>query len=96
MQRVVDQHAQVLKEPASRVLFMDFGDSALIFEVFFWVHAERLSILRRARSDVRFAIDKAFREHGIVIAFPQRDVHFDASTASVNQLHEIQESRGDD
>jgi len=35
--------------------------------------------VRIARSDVRFAIDKAFREHGIVIAFPQRDVHIDGS-----------------
>jgi len=79
MQRVVDQHPQVLKQPASRVLFMDFGDNALIFEVFFWVHAERLSVLRQARSDVRFAIDKVFREHDVVIAFPQRDVHIDGS-----------------
>lgn len=79
MQGVVDQHPKVLSEPASRVLFADFGDSALIFEARFWVHAEGLSVLRQVRSDVRFAIDKVFREHGIVIAFPQRDVHIDGS-----------------
>lgn len=79
MQGVVDEHPKILKEPAPRVLFMDFGDNALIFGVFFWVRAERQFNVRIARSDVRFAIDKAFREHGIVIAFPQRDVHIDGS-----------------
>ena len=79
MERVVDEHPQILKEPAPRVLFMDFGDNALIFEVFFWVRAERQFNVRIARSDVRFAIDKVFREHGIVVAFPQRDVHIDGS-----------------
>ena len=79
MQRVVDEHPKILKEPASHVLFMDFGDNALIFEVFFWVKADRTFHVRRARSDVRFAVDRVFREHGIVVAFPQRDVHIDGS-----------------
>jgi len=79
MQGVVDEHPKILKEPASCVLFMDFGDNALIFEVFFWVRADQHFNLRIARSDVRFAIDKVFREHGIVVAFPQRDVHIDGS-----------------
>ena len=79
MQGVVDEHPKILKEPASSVLFMDFGDNALIFEVFFWVRADQHFNVRIARSDVRFAIDKVFREHGIVVAFPQRDVHIDGS-----------------
>jgi small-conductance mechanosensitive channel len=32
---------------------------------------------RIIESDIRFHIDKLFREAGIVIAFPQRDVHLD-------------------
>jgi len=79
MQGVVDEHPKILKEPASCVLFMDFGDNALTFEVFFWVRADQHFNVRIARSDVRFAIDKVFREHGIVVAFPQRDVHIDGS-----------------
>ncbi|MGI9344481.1 MAG: mechanosensitive ion channel family protein [Gammaproteobacteria bacterium] len=79
MERVVDEHPKILKEPEPRVLFMDFGDNSLIFEVFFWVRAEQRFSVRIARSDVRFAIDKVFREHGIVVAFPQRDVHIDGS-----------------
>jgi small-conductance mechanosensitive channel len=33
---------------------------------------------RMIQSDVRFRIDDLFREAGIVIAFPQRDVHLDS------------------
>jgi len=79
MQRVVDEHPSVLEEPESHVLFMDFGDNALVFEVFFWVHAGRNFNVRKIRSDVRFGIEKIFREHDIVVAFPQRDVHIDGS-----------------
>ena len=79
LQGVADEHPKILKEPASCVLFIDFGDSALTFEVFFWVRADQHFNVRIARSDVRFAIDKVFREHGIVVAFPQRDVHIDGS-----------------
>ena len=57
----------------------DFRDNALVFEAFFWVKAERNFNLRQVRSDVRFAIEKLFREHGVVVAFPQRDVHVDGS-----------------
>ncbi len=59
--------------PAPHVMFMDFGDSALIFELRFHIS----NILERiiVSSDVRFAIDAAFREAGISIPFPQRDVH---------------------
>ena len=57
----------------------DFGDRALIFEAYFWIHAANNMDLRRVRSDIRFRIDELFRQHGIVIAFPQRDVHIDGS-----------------
>ncbi len=59
--------------PQPHVLFMDFGDSALLFELRFFISdvANRLSIA----SDVRFAIDAAFRKAGITIPFPQRDIH---------------------
>jgi small-conductance mechanosensitive channel len=37
-----------------------------------------ISERRLIESSVRFRIDELFREAGIVIAFPQRDVHLDA------------------
>ena len=63
------------------VIFEDFGDSALIFDVFFWCHAGSERELRAVRSDVRFRVTGLFEEHGIVIAFPQRDVHLYDHTA---------------
>jgi small-conductance mechanosensitive channel len=56
-----------------RVLFISFGDSSLNFELRCFIRNvdSRLS----TRSDLLFAIDKAFREAGIEIPFPQRVVH---------------------
>jgi small-conductance mechanosensitive channel len=36
--------------------------------------------MRRVQNGIRFRIDDVFREHGVVIAFPQRDVHLDSVT----------------
>ena len=58
------------------VVFEDFGDSALLFELWFWATVGAVRELRTIRSDIRFAINKEFQEAGIVIAFPQRDLHF--------------------
>ena len=71
-------HEDILKEPGCLVLFEDFGDSSLVFDLVFWVQAVGEKDLRVIRSDVRFAIDKRFAEEGIVIAFPQRDVHLNS------------------
>ena len=76
--RALEEHPKVLKRPEPVVLFRDFGDNALIFEMRFWI--EMRSILDRLQieSDIRFRIDELYREAGIVIAFPQRDVHLDS------------------
>jgi small-conductance mechanosensitive channel len=72
-------NSRVLADPGPKVAFEDFGDSALIFDLYFWCEVGTAGGLREIRSDIRFSIDRLFHEHGIVIAFPQRDVHFDAS-----------------
>lgn len=76
-QAVKQEH--ILSEPKPVVIFQDFGDSALIFEVLFWVNATAERDLRQIRSELRFAIDDAFRDAGIVISYPQRDVHLDGT-----------------
>ncbi len=76
---ILSSHPQVLATPEPVVYFEDFGDSALIFDGFFWVEADTERDLRAIRSDIRFSIDEAFAEAGIVIAFPQRDVHLDGT-----------------
>jgi len=74
----VDRQAKVLKNPKPIVMFNDFGDSALIFELYFFVKDSfRVPMIK---SDIRFRIDDLFRENNITIPFPQRDVHFYPTT----------------
>jgi len=75
----VNGHDSIKPEPAPMVVFEDFGDNALAFEVYFWCDVTGERQLRQIRSDLRFKISDLFAEHGITIAFPQRDVHLDAS-----------------
>lgn len=63
----------ILTEPKPNVLFDEFGDSSLNFSVNFYVN-DAFSV-QRIKSDLRFEIDKQFREHKISIPFPQRDLH---------------------
>jgi potassium efflux system protein len=73
------ENEKVLQEPGPFVLFRDFGDNALIFYLYFWVSMETMTERLLLESSIRFRIDELFREAGIVIAFPQRDVHLDTS-----------------
>ncbi|MDJ0751355.1 MAG: mechanosensitive ion channel [Woeseiaceae bacterium] len=66
-------------EPAPTVVFEDFGDSALIFDSYFWCDVGGEKLLRDIRSEIRFRITEMFAENGITIAFPQRDVHLDST-----------------
>lgn len=63
----------VLAAPPPQVLFKDFGESSLDFELLAWLADPRDE--NAVASETRFAIDRAFRERGIEIPFPQRDVH---------------------
>ncbi len=78
IRRAVDEHDKVLQYPEPVVLFSDFGDNALLFEVHFWIHMPDHMHRRRIESDIRSRIDGSFREAGITIAIPQRDVHLDS------------------
>lgn len=61
------------------VIFDDFGDNSLGFEVYFYTPISDHFSLKKAQSAVRKNIDKVFKENGITIAFPQRDLHLFAS-----------------
>ncbi|MEJ2656036.1 MAG: mechanosensitive ion channel, partial [Desulfobacterales bacterium] len=75
--QAADEHKRVKKAPKPFVLFNDFGDNALIFNLYFWISMNRIMDRRIIESDIRFHVDELFRKAGIVIAFPQRDVHLD-------------------
>jgi small-conductance mechanosensitive channel len=75
IRQAVEGVPDVLKDPDPLIVFEDFGDNALVFEAYFWADLSDQRQQRQIRSDVRFRIDELFQENGIVIAFPQRDVH---------------------
>ena len=73
LMRVAENSPDVLEDPPPQVLFKSFGESSLDFELLAWLADPRQENV--AASDLRFAIDQAFRAEGIVIPFPQRDLH---------------------
>jgi len=88
IRKSLDEHGKILPKPEPIVLFADFGDNALVFEAHFWVRMRRIMERRIIESDIRSRIDSLFREAGIVVAFPQRDVHLDArNPIPVQVLH---------
>jgi len=66
-------NTSVLKYPEPKVLFMNFGDSSLEFRIAFTI--KNSFEVRFVQSDIRFEIDRLFRENDIKIPFPQRDIH---------------------
>ena len=67
------KHPHVEKRRNIAVILEDFGDYSLQFKVFFW--ARKTWEILNIKSDIRFAIDQAFRQNNIKIPYPQRDLH---------------------
>lgn len=76
LERIGNEHPEVITDgraPQPRAFFLGFGDSALNFEL--RVRVQRIDSRFAVLSDLNFSIDKAFREVGITVPFPQRDLH---------------------
>jgi small-conductance mechanosensitive channel len=71
---VASEHPKVLRDPASEVFFVAFGDSSLNFELGVWT-AEMTSKPRQFRSELNYAIEHKLRQNKIEFPFPQRDLH---------------------
>lgn len=71
---VAKEHPMVLREPTPELFFSGFGDSSLNFELGVWT-AEMASKPRRFRSELNYAVERALRQNGIEVPFPQRDLH---------------------
>lgn len=67
------EHADVLNEPAPSPIFTAFGDSSLDFELRVWI--ADVDKRPRVKSELLQFIDQRFREEGVEIPFPQRDLH---------------------
>jgi potassium efflux system protein len=87
--KVANEHPRVLDDPAPLATFDQFGDNALNFTLRCYLPSmeKRLATV----NELHMAIDKAFREAGITIAFPQRDVHID--TLGPLDVHVVPEKR---
>lgn len=77
--KVASDHPAISDLKPIQVQFTDFGNSSLDFRLLFW--AENTWQVEFVRSELRFEIDRLFREHKVTIPFPQRDVHFYPSEA---------------
>lgn len=69
----VNNHDKISATPKPFVRFLDFGESSLDFQVFYWssenFYAENI------KSDIRYAINDEFNRSNVRIPFPQRDVY---------------------
>lgn len=73
------EHGLILKNPSPEALLDNFGDSSLVFILYFWIDYSAVVNPLIVASDLRFMIDKRFGEEQIVFAFPQCDIHLDRS-----------------
>ena len=69
---IADTHPHILRVPAPFVRFADFGNSSLEFTLYFFASIDYGWM---AESEIRYDINKIFKEYGIVIAYPQQDIH---------------------
>ena len=74
-------HPQVLSVPPPAVQFVELADSTLNFHLLVWIQDPTRQFF--VRSDLNFAVVKAFRQKNIEIAFPQRDLHIRSSAVSL-------------
>jgi small-conductance mechanosensitive channel len=75
LMQIMSANPEVLQDPAPEVIFQALGDSSLNFLLRFWAEVLPDRDHYGLKSDLYLVILKRFREQGIEIPFPQRDVH---------------------
>jgi potassium efflux system protein len=95
MQESAEENSNVLKDPAPVLTFDGFGDNTLNLTL--RVYLPSIENRLRTVTEINHAINRKFNEAGVVIAFPQRDVHLDTSGPIDVRLHRVTgDKRGDD
>lgn len=87
--QVAKAHPDVLEYPEPDVIFCDFGDSSLDFELRVWT-TNQVRTPQILRSDLYFAIFKLFSKEGIEIPFPQRDLHLRSISVPISLMREAE------
>lgn len=97
MMQALEEEPRIVQNMPKEVHFVEFGDNALHFRAYFWLRVKVPLDKQRLGSALRFRIDELFADAGIVIAFPQRDVHLDTlSPLQVRLLDRPAEKAEDD
>ena len=73
LSRVAGEQKEICTTPDPRVRFRAFGDSSLDFELLAWI--ERPSQRGQLVHELNCAVYRAFKDAGVTIPFPQRDLH---------------------
>ena len=88
---IVNGHSSVLKNPAPSVIFKNFGDNALEFEIYYWIELKKSSGMK-VSSDMRHHIMAVFKREGINIPYPQMDIHIIGDSESESESESKNES----
>lgn len=72
--RSIRSVSQYLLEPAPAIAFVDFGDSALMFDVVTFLPSSEFPNRKMIESQLRFKLLQEFQTAGIQIPFPIRDL----------------------
>ena len=94
--RVAKEQPDVMDDPPVSAIFTGFGESSLDFELRVWINdiSKRLKV----KSELGLAVDRYFREAGISIPFPQRDLHLHSIESDLKGLFKAtfgdEEARG--
>jgi small-conductance mechanosensitive channel len=86
---VAGENPHTLKDPGPSVFLENFGENAIDFKLVVW-SSEMSARPSRYRSDINFAIAEKFREAGIEMPFPQRDVHIRSGVLKVENVTETE------
>jgi small-conductance mechanosensitive channel len=87
------ENPNTLKDPAPSVFLKKFGDNSIDFELVVW-SSEMSARPSRYRSDLNFAIEHKFREAGIELPFPQRDLRIRSGVLKVENVTGTETAKG--
>ena len=91
MEQAARQNNNVLDQPSPSVIFQSFGDNSL--NIILRCFVSSVDYREGTISELNRAINEKFNEAGVVIAFPQRDLHIDASAPLSVRIEGVQQAQ---
>lgn len=95
LREVADENPQAMKRPEPEVHLVEFGDSSWQMQLRTWI--ANVKDYPKIRNELNQAIVRKFREYGVQIPFPQRDLHVRSSVSlPISQEGNTDETDGED